>query len=75
VFPFDAKIAAQAAKLGKPMAEVATGKLAAPFNALSGMVLNHATEEGSAPEAAGGNSKSLVNGLKSMLAKPKDKAA
>jgi pilus assembly protein CpaE len=76
VFPFDSKVAAQAAKLGKPMAEVATGKLAAPFNALSGMVLNHASEEGSAPEAAGGGqTKSLVNNLKSMLAKPKDKAA
>jgi len=76
VFPYDAKVAAQAAKLGKPMAEVASGKLAAPFNSLAGMVLNHATEEGSAPEAqsaAGG--KSLVNNLKSMLSKPKDKAA
>jgi hypothetical protein len=40
------------------------------------MVLNHATEEGSAPEAAKeAGSKSLVNNLKSMLAKPKDKAA
>jgi pilus assembly protein CpaE len=75
VFPFDAKVAAQAAKLGKPMAEVASGKLAAPFNTLSGMVLNHASEEGSAPEAAAGGSKSLVGNLKSMLAKPKDKAA
>jgi pilus assembly protein CpaE len=75
VFPFDAKVAAQAAKLGKPMAEVATGKLAGPFNALSGMVLNHATEEGSTSEAASGGSRSLVNNLKSMLAKPKDKAA
>ena len=51
VFPFDAKVAAQSAKLGKPMAEVACGKLSAPFNTLSGMVLNHASEEGSAPEA------------------------
>jgi hypothetical protein len=39
------------------------------------MVLNHATEEGSTSEAASGGSKSLVNNLKSMLAKPKDKAA
>ena len=76
VFPFDAKIAAQAAKLGKPMAEIAGGKLAAPFNNLSGMVLNHASEEGSAPDASStGQSKSLVSNLKSMLAKPKDKAA
>ena len=77
VFPFDAKVAAQAAKLGKPMAEVASGKLAAPFNSLSGMVLNHASEEGSAPEAASasGSKPSIVDNLKSMLAKPKDKAA
>jgi len=78
VFPFDGKVAAQSAKLGKPMAEVATGKLAAPFNTLSGMVLNHASEEGSAPAAqssSSGGGKSLVNNLKSMLAKPKDKAA
>jgi len=76
VFPFDAKVAAQAAKLGKPMAEVASGKLAAPFNALSGMVLNHASEEAAAADAlSSGGSKSLVGNLKSMLSKPKDKAA
>jgi len=77
VFPFDAKVAAQAAKLGKPMAEVATGKLAGPFNTLSNMVLSHASDEGAqaaeakAPAAA----KSLVSNLKSMLSKPKDKEA
>jgi len=76
VFPYDAKLAAQAAKLGKPMAEVAGGKMAAPFNTLSGMVLSHSSDEG-----AGGDSKvpaaakSLVDNLKSMLSKPKDKAA
>ena len=45
-FPIDAKLAAQAAKLGKPMAEVAGGKMGAPFNQLSSMVLSHASEEG-----------------------------
>jgi pilus assembly protein CpaE len=76
VFPFDAKVAAQAAKLGKPMAEVASGKLSSPFNSLSGMVLNHATEEASASDAtSGAGNKSLVDNLKSMLSKPKDKAA
>jgi len=75
VFPFDAKVAAQAAKLGKPMAEVASGKLSTPFNTLSGMVLNHSSEEGSAPDAGTEKSKSLVGNLKSMLSKPKDKAA
>jgi hypothetical protein len=58
------------------MAEVASGKLSTPFNAPAGMVLNHASEEGSAPEAsASSQSKGLVDNLKSMLAKPKDKAA
>ena len=40
------------------------------------MVLNHATEEGSAPDApsTGVPAKSLVGNLKSMLSKPKDKA-
>jgi pilus assembly protein CpaE len=76
VFPFDAKLAAQSAKLGKPMAEVAGGKMAAPFTTLSNMVLSHASDEGAgdkgAPAAA---AKSLVDNLKSMLSKPKDKAA
>ena len=75
VFPFDAKVAAQAAKLGKPMAEVASGKFSTPFNALSGMVLNHASEEGARRIPVNGQTKSLVGGLKSMLSKPKDKAA
>ena len=74
VFPDEAKVAAQAAKLGKPMAEIASGKLAAPFTTLSNMVLSHASDDGAALEnkpkvTAGG--KSLVDNLKSMLAKPK----
>jgi pilus assembly protein CpaE len=74
VFPDDGKLAAQAAKLGKPMAEVASGKLATPFSTLANMVLSHATEEGVA-DAAKPGAKSLVENLKTMLAKPKDKAA
>ena len=69
--------AAQAAKLGKPVAEIASGKAAAPFNALSTAVLSNTSEEGAAaPEAkAGSGAKpSFVGGLKSMLAK-KEKAA
>jgi pilus assembly protein CpaE len=74
VFPFDAKLAAQAAKLGKPMAEVASGKLAGPFNTLSNMVLSHATEEGGGAEAKAPAAvkSSLMGNLKSMLSKPKD---
>jgi pilus assembly protein CpaE len=75
VFPYDAKLAAQAAKLGKPLAEVASGKMAAPFNQLSSVVLSHASEEGVTAEDKGAGAKSLVDNLKSMLSKPKDKAA
>ncbi|HJU77760.1 MAG TPA: pilus assembly protein CpaE, partial [Sphingomicrobium sp.] len=76
VFPVDSKLAAQAAKLGKPMAEVAGGKMAAPFNQLATMVLSHASEEGAAAEGAvAAGAKSLVDNLKSMLPKPKAKAA
>jgi pilus assembly protein CpaE len=76
VFPYDAKLAAQAAKLGKPLAEVASGKMAAPFNQLSSVVLSHASEEGAATESsAAAGAKSLVDNLKAMLSKPKDKAA
>jgi pilus assembly protein CpaE len=76
VFPFDGKVAAQSAKLGKPLAEIATGKMTAPFNSLVNMVLSHASEEGAGGEGEkSGGSKSLVDNLKSMLAKPKAKAA
>jgi pilus assembly protein CpaE len=76
VFGDDGKLAAQSAKLGKPMAEVAGGKMSAPFNTLSNMVLSHATEEGVASEFKGGAAaKSLVGNLKSMLSKPKQAAA
>jgi pilus assembly protein CpaE len=76
VFPFDGKLAAQSAKLGKPLAEIATGKMTAPFNSLVNMVLSHASEEGAGADAEkSAGSKSFVNNLKSMLAKPKAKAA
>ena len=76
VFPYDAKLAAQSAKLGKPLAEVAGSKMSTPFNTLSNMVLSHASDEAAAVEAVGpGGAKSLVGNLKSMLSKSKDKAA
>jgi pilus assembly protein CpaE len=76
VFPYDAKLAAQAAKLGKPLAEVASGKMSAPFNTLSNVVLTHASEEGVASESKGvAGAKSLLDNLKAKLSKPKDKAA
>ena len=77
VFPYDAKLAAQAAKLGKPLAEVAGGKMTAPFNTLSSVVLSHASEEGVATEnKAAAGAKSLLGSLKGMLAKqPKQEKA
>ena len=58
------------------MAEVAGGKLIAPFNTLATMVLSHATEEGVVSDDKVIGAKSLVDNLKSMLAKsPKAKAA
>ncbi|GAA4036572.1 hypothetical protein GCM10022281_16440 [Sphingomonas rosea] len=75
----DGKTAAQAAKLGKPVAEIASGKSAAPYTQLCNMVLSHATEDGAADlgkPAASGGSKNIVDSLKSMLAKnPKAAAA
>ena len=45
-----------------------------PFSTLSNMVLSHASEDGAGAEVKVG-AKSLVENLKTMLAKPKDKAA
>ena len=75
VFSAEGKLAAQAAKLGKPVAEIATGKLAQPFNSLLKMVLSHASEEAGEASNAAAAPKSLVKNLKSMLSKPKAKAA
>ena len=75
VFPDDGKSAAQAAKLGKPMAEIATGKLAAPFTQLTNMVLSHASEDAAELETKGAGGKSMMSNLKAMLSKPKTAAA
>ena len=52
-----------------------SGKMAAPFTQLSSVVLSHASEEGAAAESKIPGAKSLVDNLRSMLSKPKDKAA
>jgi pilus assembly protein CpaE len=80
LFNFDPKIAAQAAKLGKPMAEVASGKASAPFSQLCNMVLSHATEEGAgdaakAAASAAKESKSLMTSLKGLVSKQQKAAA
>ncbi len=75
VFPADGKLAAQAAKLGKPLAEIAAGKMAQPFSTLLNMVLSHASEDSAESQDKAGPQRSLVNNLKMMLSKPKAKAA
>ncbi|HVF83478.1 MAG TPA: pilus assembly protein CpaE [Sphingomicrobium sp.] len=67
----DGKLSAQAAKLGKPVAELASGKAGAPYLTLCNMVLSHATEDGAAAEVKGAAGKSLVDGILSKLSKPK----
>ncbi|MCJ7422067.1 pilus assembly protein CpaE [Sphingomicrobium astaxanthinifaciens] len=70
VFPADPKAAAQAAKLGKPLAEIATGKLAQPFAQLSNMVLSHSSDEGGEKiDSVSATKSSLMAGLKGMLKK------
>ncbi len=76
VFSAEGKLAAQSAKLGKPVAEIATGKLAQPFHTLLKMVLSHASDDAEdAATSSASSPRSLVNNLKSMLSKPKAKAA
>ena len=74
VVPFDQKLAAQAAKLGKPVAEVGkNSKAVAPIVDLANAVLR-AGEEGEADPATPAKGKSLmgkVGGLSALLAKKK----
>jgi pilus assembly protein CpaE len=71
----DRKIAAQAAKLGKPMAEIASGKIAVPFAQLTEAVLSHAGEEGASLTTNAPQSGGLVSNFKAILSKPKTRAA
>jgi pilus assembly protein CpaE len=71
VLPFDPKSAAQAAKLGQPLAKVGTGaKLAGPMGQLLTMAVS--TVDASAEEASpkgGGSLLGSLGGLKSLVAK------
>ena len=75
--PFDQKLAAQAAKLGKPLVEVGkTSKTIAPIVALAEK-LAIAVQDGPGDAAAGGKGKSLMGkfgGLKGLIAKRSAKA-
>ena len=57
----DPAVGCACASCAKPMAEVATGKMAAPFNTLTNMVLSHATEEGA------GDSKAMVGAKSGVM--------
>ncbi len=65
LLPLDAKVATQAAKLGKCLAEAARGtKLGQPLSQLGKLLLD-AAGDGDAEDAAGG--KSLLGNIKSLL--------
>ncbi len=68
--PFDQKLAAQAAKLGKPLAEAGkTSKTVAPIVDLTRHVLSAGEElvAGGKDKAAGAKGKSLIGGFSSLL--------
>jgi pilus assembly protein CpaE len=77
VVPADAKVAAQAAKLGQPFAKVATGaKLGQPFSQLVALVtatVEQGEEAGGAGESAANSLLGKLN-LKGLLSKTPAKA-
>jgi len=76
VIPFDARLAAQSAKLGQPLARTAkAAKIAQPFERLLALTLEQGGEDG-AEDAGGGSLLGKLGGLKSLIAKkPKEAAA
>jgi pilus assembly protein CpaE len=76
VIPFDAKAAAQAAKLGQPFAKVATAaRLAQPLNQLAAVTIAVVEESEAEGEGESGTSSLLAKlNLKSLLAKSPKKA-
>ncbi len=76
LLPYDMRTAAQAAKLGKPLAEVAkSGKLGQAYSKIVGQILDLAEEDG---EEGGKKSGSLLGKLadfKDLLPKKKSKTA
>jgi len=74
VVPLDSKLAIQAAKLGKPLAEIAKGsKLAAPLNQLATTLLE-AANMGADGKASGKKLLDKIGGLKSLIPSKKAKA-
>ena len=77
VVPYEPKSAVQAAKLGKPLAEVAgNSKLSHPLVGLAASVLTAVDESGEGSASPGAPKPSLVGNLKAMLqSKPKPEKA
>ena len=77
LIPFEPKSAAQAAKLGQPLAQVASGKLAPPMTQILNLtvsVVDASAEAEAVP--AGGSLLGRFGGLKSLVAKkPKEAQA
>jgi pilus assembly protein CpaE len=74
VVPHDSKLAIQAAKLGKPLAEIAKGsKLAAPLNQLATTLLDVANM-GAEGKSSGKSLLDKIGGLKSLIPPKKAKA-
>lgn len=68
VLPCDLRMAAQAAKLGKPLAEVArNGKLGQAFAAIPGQILDLSSDEGAAKK--GGSLLDKIGDFKGLLPK------
>jgi pilus assembly protein CpaE len=77
VIPFDAKTAAQSAKLGQPLAKTAkSAKIAQPFERLLTLTLEQGSEEGEGEAGASNSLLGKLGGLKSLIAKkPKEAPA
>jgi len=72
VIPLDQKLAAQAAKLGKPLAEAGKGaKVAQSLHALSTRLISASEDDAGAPRAAGKSLFGKIGDFKLKLAKPK----
>jgi pilus assembly protein CpaE len=75
VIPHDPKLASQAAKLGKPLAEVGkNGKTTAPIGELARRIVSAADSDDVAPAKGGKSLLGKVGDFKSMLPKRKTKA-
>jgi pilus assembly protein CpaE len=72
VVPYDPKLAAQAAKLGKPLAEIGKpAKVGQTLNALAGRLISSSGDDDVGAGASGKSLLGRIGDLKLKLAKPK----